>query len=207
MLSRLVVIVLVAFGCFAVACGSDQVLRPDPGMLTEAARPQPTRSSASNATAEQLQLVSSAFSDNGPIPQKYTCDGEEKSPPLVIIGAPEAVETFALIVTDIDGPGNNFVHWTIWNIDSSVRAIPEGAVPQGGVEGQTGLGGSGYVPPCPRGGVHRYAFELYALDTIFELDPSARKTELLNELEGHILAQVKLTGTYGSDTSAIPTVP
>ena len=204
---QLAVVILLVSGVVTATCGDDQVLRPEPGVLTEAARPPPTRNLTPRSTPEKLQLTSSAFADNGSIPQKYTCDGEEKSPPLAIAGGPEEVETFAIIVTDIDGPGGDFVHWTIWNIAPTTTEIPEGTVPQGSVQGKNRLGGNDFAAPCPPSGVHRYVFDLYALNRVPAISRANGKAELLNDMKAHVLDQAQLTGTYGRDTSPAPTVP
>jgi Raf kinase inhibitor-like YbhB/YbcL family protein len=102
-----------------------------------------------------------------------------------------------LTVTDIDGPGGDFVHWTIWNLDPTATELLAGAVPDFGTEGRTGRGDPGYFGPCPPSGEHHYVFELYALDEALDLDPATSgKAELLAAMQGHILDQAKLTGTY-----------
>ena len=179
------------------ACSSGQVLKPDPAYLTPAAQ---TSTAASNAVPSapktKLQLASPAFTDNASIPQKYTCDGEDKSPPLAISGVSANAAGLALIVTDLDGPGGNFVHWVVWNINPTTREIPEGAVPQVSVEGRNSLNGNSFAAPCPPTGVHHYVFELYALSQEVELGTAAGKGALLSEMNSHIIDQAQLTGTY-----------
>lgn len=144
-----------------------------------------------------LGISSSAFDENGGIPIKYTCDGENVSPPLTIDPVPAGTESLALIVTDIDGPGGDFVHWTVFNM------APGGDIPEGdsqllgGTLGMTGRGSPGYFGPCPPSGEHRYVFDVYALNTTLTLDAGeATKAALLAAMEGHNLQQSTMTGLY-----------
>jgi Raf kinase inhibitor-like YbhB/YbcL family protein len=149
--------------------------------------------------ASSLSLTSSAFADGEAMPVEHTCNGANTSPPLTITGVPEGAVTLALTVVDIDGPGGEFVHWTAWNIEPTVTEVPAGTVPDGAVEGQTGLGTPGYFGPCPPSGTHRYVFTVYALDAALELDAEASGlAELEAAMEGHILGSVDLTGTYAA---------
>ena len=150
---------------------------------------------------ETMTVESSAFEHQGPIPVKYSCDGEDVSPPLSWSNVPEGTESFVLITDDPDAPGRTFVHWVYFNIPASVTSLPEGvdtgANPgPGGVQGQNNFGNSGYGGPCPPGGTHRYFFTVYALDTQLDLEPSAGKQDVLQAAEGHVLAQGTLMGTY-----------
>ncbi len=144
----------------------------------------------------RMQLTSSAFDYGKPIPSKYTCDGENINPPLTIKDVPEEARSLVLIVDDPDAPMGTFTHWTVWNIDPAITLIPEGWVPEGAVEGKTSFGRMGYGGPCPPSGTHRYFFKLYALDKELILDPSADVRELELAMQGHILAQAELMGTY-----------
>lgn len=139
-----------------------------------------------------MKLTSSAFTTE--IPSKYTCDGENVSPPLSITDAPEDTKSFALIVDDPDAPRGDWVHWVVWNIPSSTSEITENSAP--GVEGTSDFGEVGWGGPCPPSGTHRYFFKLYALDTLLDLPASTTKADLLSTMEGHILAETELMGTY-----------
>ncbi len=143
-----------------------------------------------------LGIRSSAFDDNGAIPAKYTCDGDNVSPPLAIGPVPAETETLALIVTDIDGPGGDFVHWIVFNMAPGGDFAEGDAQPLGGTQGMTGRGSPGYFGPCPPSGEHRYVFDVYALDSSLALDGTADKAALLAAMEGHILQQSTLTGLY-----------
>ncbi len=144
-----------------------------------------------------LRLTSSAFRDNEAIPPEYTCDGADAIPPLTISGAPKNVVSLALTVTDIDGPGANFVHWVVWDIPPTSTDTPSGTVPMGGQEALTSQDSPGYFGPCPPSGEHHYVFELYALDTDITINTLTNgKAELIEAMQGHILDQTSLTGTY-----------
>lgn len=152
-----------------------------------------------------IKLSSSAFSDGGEIPTKYTCDGDDVSPLLSIENAILGAKSLALIVDDPDAPGGVFVHWVIWNIPPNTTSIPEN-VPStevvelldGAKQGVNDFGKLGYRGPCPPSGPpHRYIFKLYALDTTLGLGAGASKAELEDAMRGHILAETTLTGKYG----------
>lgn len=143
-----------------------------------------------------MNISSPVFKNNEPIPPKYTCDGENISPPLQISGAPEGAKSLVIIVDDPDAPGRTFVHWTVWNIDPEIGEIPENSVPKGGKEGMTDFGRPGYGGPCPPSGVHRYFFKLYALDTILDLPEGATKQDIEQAMQNHILAKCELIGLY-----------
>ena len=150
-------------------------------------------------------LMSSAFAGGGSIPAKYTCSGDDVSPPLAWTGAPESTRSFALIVDDPDAPDpkapkRTWVHWVLYNIPPAVKSIPEGASLEGiSREVLTGLndwGRNDYGGPCPPIGRHRYFHKLYALDTVLPDLRHPTKKQLESAMGGHILAQADLMGTY-----------
>jgi len=143
-----------------------------------------------------LQLTSSAFTDNQPIPLQYTCDGENTNPPLAITGVPESAQSLALIVDDPDAPGGTWTHWTVWNIAPTTTEIAAHAVPDGAVEGTTSFGKPGYGGPCPPSGTHHYVFTLYALDTPLSLSSDADVAQLKAALAGPVMAKTQLIGLY-----------
>ena len=151
-----------------------------------------------------FSLTSEAFTDGESIPARFTCDGDDVSPALSWQGGPDGAQSFALIMDDPDAPGGTYTHWVIFNIRSQVNALPEGiekterpANAEGGVQGKNDFGDDGYGGPCPPGGnAHHYNFRLYALDGRLELDPGASKDEVLKAMEGRILGETALTGTY-----------
>ena len=150
-----------------------------------------------------LVLRSSAFESGGNIPQKYTCDGQDISPPLSWSDPPRETVSFVLIVEDIDAPKGIFTHWIIFNIPASLRSLPEGVPKQGevegiGTQGKNDFNEIGYGGPCPPpGSTHRYVFKLYALDISLDLNPGATKEQVIKGMEGHILAYGELIGRYG----------
>jgi Raf kinase inhibitor-like YbhB/YbcL family protein len=143
-----------------------------------------------------LKVTSSAFSDGGKIPKKYTCDNSNVSPPLRIENLPKAVKSLALIVDDPDAPGRTWTHWLLWNIDPKVTEIRENSVPQNAIQGTSDFGSARYGGPCPPSGVHRYYFQAYALDAALSLPSSAKKTAVEKAMAGHIIAKGGLMGTY-----------
>lgn len=165
------------------------------GIMMLAQVPLPTKTTAER-NGFDMELRSSAFTNQQSIPVQYTCDGQNVSPPLEINDAPAQAKSLALIVDDPDAPAGNWVHWTVWNIDPQTKMISENSIPPGALEGLTDFGTSGFGGPCPPSGTHRYQFKLYALDTLLSLQPSAKKREMEKAMAGHILDQVTLVGTY-----------
>jgi Raf kinase inhibitor-like YbhB/YbcL family protein len=152
-------------------------------------------------SGSELSLTSSAFSDGGAIPVQYTCDGKDISPPLEWSDTPPGAMSFALIMDDPDAPVGTWVHWVVYDLPAKTRQLPEGVPTEarlagGGLQGKNSWPRTGYGGPCPPGGTHRYLFKLYALDTVLRADPGLTKSELLQAVEGHILAQTQLVGTY-----------
>ena len=143
-----------------------------------------------------MTISSSAFSNNAAIPSKYACDGEDINPPLSISDVPENSKSLALIIDDPDSPSGAFTHWTVWNIDTSIKEISENSVPKSGVEGMTDFGKIGYGGPCPGTGKHRYFFKIYALDINLKLAKGAAKKDIENAMTGHVSAQAELVGLY-----------
>ena len=146
-----------------------------------------------------MKITSPVFNQGEAIPSKYTCDGENMSPPLSIAEVPEGTVSLVLICDDPDAPGGDWVHWLVWNIEPGVGEIAENSVSSGAVEGTTSFGKTGYGGPCPPSGTHRYFFKIYALDTNLELDSSAEKAKLLEAMEGHVLGQGELMGRYSRE--------
>lgn len=150
-----------------------------------------------------LQLTSDAFSNGQSIPAKYSCVGRNVSPALAWTEPPSGTQSFALIMDDPDAPMGTWVHWVLFNIPAERRDLPEDLPvtgknidPNAIFVGTNSSGNIGYDGPCPPSGTHRYFFRLYALDTLISLLPGATKENLLREMEGHILAQTELMGTF-----------
>ena len=149
-----------------------------------------------------FELTSTAFTQGEPIPVKYSCDGEDVSPPLAWGDPPEGTQSFVLIMDDPDAPVGTWDHWIVFNIPAEVHELPEN-MPAGmkfgdvaATFGKNSWGRSNYGGPCPPGGTHRYYFKFYALDTTLPPDENMDKKQLLTAMEGHILAETELMGTY-----------
>jgi Raf kinase inhibitor-like YbhB/YbcL family protein len=153
-------------------------------------------------SAMALALTSTAFKAGETIPQKYTCDGQDVSPPLAWTDPPAATRGFALVCDDPDAPSGTFVHWVLWGLPAAARSLPEGVPPtptveDGGRQGRNDFKRTGYGGPCPPPGApHRYFFRLYALDATVDLAPVATKADLLKAIEGHTVGQAELMGRY-----------
>lgn len=148
-----------------------------------------------------LSISSAAFASGQSIPAKYSCIGRNISPDLAWTNAPAAAKSFALIVDDPDAPAGTWVHWVLFNIPVSTNRLAEAVAPgaqlaDGSLQGKNSSGNLGYDGPCPPSGTHRYFFKLYALDTVLNLSSGAGKEQLLKAMQGHILAQGELMGTF-----------
>ena len=150
-----------------------------------------------------LELKSDAFVNGQSIPVKYSCTGKNISPALSWSEPPAGTQSFALIVDDPDAPMGTWVHWVLYNIKPDRRSLQEDLPmtgknidPNAVFVGKNSSGNIGYDGPCPPSGTHRYYFRLYALDTTIGLLPGATRDKILKEMEGHILAQGELMGTF-----------
>ena len=146
-----------------------------------------------NKEIRNLIISSPAFNNEGNIPAKYTCEGEEINPPLKIDGIPEEAMTLALIIEDPDAPNSTFDHWLVWNIEPKIT-IGENTNP--GISGNNSVGKTGYHGPCPPSGSHRYYFNVFALDKSLELAAGADKKALQEEMQSHIIAKGSIMGRY-----------
>ena len=142
-----------------------------------------------------MKLSSNAFENNGIIPQIYTCDGEDVSPPLTISGVPDKAKSLALVMDDPDAPSGTFTHWVIWNISPQKSQFTKGEKLEFPA-GRTDFGVTGYGGPCPPSGTHRYFFKLYALDTMLDLKSGATRAELETAITNHIVEKTELVGKY-----------
>ncbi|MFW6112342.1 MAG: YbhB/YbcL family Raf kinase inhibitor-like protein [Chloroflexota bacterium] len=149
-----------------------------------------------------FSLSSAAFKEGERIAPKYTCKGQGISPPLRWENPPEYSETFALIADAPDAPGGVFTHWVVFNLPASTYELPaaipaQEALPGGALQGKNDFGRIGYGGPCPPPGpAPHYRFTLYALDKALDLKAGARREDVVDMMQGHILAQAQLTGTY-----------
>ncbi|SPE34501.1 conserved hypothetical protein [Burkholderiales bacterium] len=160
--------------------------------------------------ATTLQLISTAFGHGASIPRRFTCEGEDRSPPLSWSGIPAHARSLVLIVDDPDAPDPaapqmTWVHWVLYNLAPDTVGLEEGvkllALPAGTLLGKNDWKRTGYGGPCPPIGRHRYFHKLYALDALLPDLRKPTKSELLLAMEGRILAQAELMGTYQKERS------
>lgn len=160
-------------------------------------------SSSTAKSAAPLTLTSTAFSAQGEIPRRHTCEGEDVSPALSWSGVPEGAKSLVLIVDDPDAPDPKapkmtWVHWVLYNLPPSTTSLAEAAreLPSGTREGLNDWKRTGWGGPCPPIGRHRYFFKLYALDRALPDLGHPNKARLEKEMEGHVVAKGELVGTY-----------
>jgi Raf kinase inhibitor-like YbhB/YbcL family protein len=150
-----------------------------------------------------LKVTSPAFADGDEIPRKYTCEGEDVSPPLTFSGVPDGTASLVLIVDDPDAPDpkapkRTYVHWVLFDLPPETTEIIEGmvALPIGTKSGLNDWKRTGYGGPCPPIGRYRYFFKLYALDARLEGLSAATKADVVAAMQGHVLAEAQIVGTY-----------
>jgi len=166
--------------------------------------PAPSQSPTPVAPKEnkmEIKLTSTAFKEGQPIPRQYTCDGVNVSPPLEWTGVPKTAKTVAIVADDPDAPAGTWVHWVIYNLPAENVGLVENLpateeLKAGGFQGTNDFGKIGYGGPCPPSGTHRYFFKVYALDLELPLKAGATKADVEKAMEGHIIAQGQLMGTY-----------
>lgn len=151
-----------------------------------------------------MQVSTPAWEDGGDIPEQYTADGENVSPPLTVESVPEDAETLAVIANDPDADG--FVHWLLWNVPADVSEIPEGVPNEetvsdldGASQGTNGFGEIGYGGPSPPedDDPHRYRFAVHALETELDVEPGAERDALEDVMDGRIVDSDEVAGQYG----------
>ena len=152
-----------------------------------------------------FSISSASFEDGASIPSKYTCQAEDVSPALAWSGVPDGAQSLALIVDDPDAPDPAapkmiWVHWVLYNLPANSSGLAEAvaveALPQGTLQGTNDWKNTGYGGPCPPIGEHRYFIKLYALDSALPDLDQPSKDALLEAMEGHVLAEAQLMGTY-----------
>lgn len=149
-----------------------------------------------------MKISSPAFSEGQSIPQQYTCDGNDVSPPLQWLDAPANTGSFAIIVEDPDAPSGTFTHWVYFNISPTTMSLggnvpKSGALPDGAAQGKNDFGNIGYGGPCPPpGNPHRYYFKFFALDARINAKPGADLDTVQQAMKGHILSETQLMGKY-----------
>ena len=157
-----------------------------------------------------MKVTSNAFEHSASIPKRYTCEGEDLSPPLAWSDVPAGTRSLALIVDDPDAPDPaapkmTWVHWVLYNLPASTLHLDQGIAPSqlpaGTLEGKNDWKRTGYGGPCPPIGRHRYFHKLYALDAMLPDLKQPTKDQLLKAMQGHVLAQAELMGTYQKATA------
>jgi len=194
-------VLLAIFSSWALFMSS---CKPEAAPISESVQPTPTLPIRLPA---EFELTSSAFQADQPIPVRHTCHGEDLSPLLAWGQPPEGTQSLVLIMDDPDAvevAGFVWDHWLLFNIPPEVQSLSEGVPadaenPDGSRHGQNSSRRLGYNGPCPPSGqTHRYVFTLYALDTLLDLKSRASKEEILDAMDGHVLAQAQLVGLYTS---------
>jgi Raf kinase inhibitor-like YbhB/YbcL family protein len=176
MKTHLLPFVLLAAAAAPVIAGPGRAVQPTPARL-------------------QLAVTSTAFTANDRIPPEFTCEGSDKAPPLQWSTVPQGTRSVALLVDDADAPKGTFTQWLVTGISPITNSIGKDALPQGAVAAKNSKGTTGYSGPCPQeSGKHRYYFHVFALDT--HLAAPADKAAFLAAINGHILAEGQLMGTY-----------
>lgn len=206
---RWLLYVCLAFSGLAAACaapaGAPTAETPVTGETPPVDQTPPTGETPTDQEGVMaFTLESSAFAPDDTIPQQYTCDGPDFSPPLAWSDVPEGTQAFALIMDDPDAPVGVFTHWVLYNLSGDARDLRED-VPKiespptvDALQGRNDFGRTGYGGPCPPAGPpHRYNFTLYALDSALDLGPGATKQQVLDAIEGHVLGEARLIGAYG----------
>jgi hypothetical protein len=194
---------LVVLWVAVAACSKKEAPPASRGAPASSTKPTEARGSIEREGARTMKLTSSAFEDQSPIAKKYTCQGDDVSPPLSWSGAPENTKSFAFVLDDPDAPDpaapkTVWVHWVLYNLPQGTQALSEGVakLPSDTLEGKNDWKRTGYRGPCPPIGRHRYVHELYALDSELPDLEAPTKAELERAMQGHVLAQTELVGTY-----------
>lgn len=153
--------------------------------------------------AWSMELMSTVFQTGKSIPERYTCDGTDISPPLYWKNIPSKTKTFVLIVDDPDASTGVWDHWLLFNIPRSTLQLAENlkSLPAGTKVGENSWRRNTYNGPCPPRALHRYFFKLYALNTSLNLPEGAKKSEIEAAMRGHVLAHAELLGIYSNKTS------
>jgi Raf kinase inhibitor-like YbhB/YbcL family protein len=171
------------------------------GSVQPAGRPGSPGPAASEAGGVTMKITSSAFAEGAMIPARYTCDGQDISPPLAWADVPGGAAALALICDDPDAPAGTWVHWVAFNLPPGAGGLPEGTpaaktLQAGGVQATNSWRRIGYGGPCPPSGTHRYFFKLYALDSMLSLSGNATAKDVQAAMKGRILAEAQLMGRY-----------
>jgi len=140
-----------------------------------------------------MKIKSDSFEDEGNIPSRYSCQGEDINPSLMLSDVPQGARTLVLIVDDPDAPMGTWTHWLVWDIEPR-EVIKEGSIP--GIQGKNDFGKNDYGGPCPPSGTHRYFFKIYAMDSKLGLKEGASRSMLEESMNGHVLDKCSIMGRY-----------
>lgn len=195
---------LLAFAVLTQACSKSEQVPAANQTRVESNEPERALAPASQeASTGTLKLTSQAFSHQSGLSKRFSCQGEDVSPPLTWSGAPAGTKSFALIVDDPDAPDPEapktvWVHWVLYNLPGDTKRLEEGVreLPQGTGEGKNDWKQTGYRGPCPPIGRHRYFYKLYALDQVLPDLGEPTKAELEKAMQGHVLGRAELIGLY-----------
>ncbi|MDF1500214.1 MAG: YbhB/YbcL family Raf kinase inhibitor-like protein [Anaerolineales bacterium] len=159
------------------------------------------RGNSSEEGAHEFVVESIAYKEGDEIPVRFTCEGEDLSPPIAWSGVPEDTTSFALVMEDPDAPIGTWVHWVVYNLPAETNDLPAGVgsgsgLPDGAFHGKNSWGDAVYGGPCPPGGTHRYFIYVFALDTVLDLPAGASSDILRDTMKGHILGQAQLMGKF-----------
>ena len=148
-----------------------------------------------------IKITSSAFTKDGNIPKKYSCDGVNISPPLSWTDAPADTKSYAIVIEDPDAPSKTWIHWVIFNIPAADTSLPEHfparkEMSNGILQGTNDFRNIGYGGPCPPSGTHRYFIKIYALNMMLKIPAGSTKQQLEQAMKEHILAEGELMGKY-----------
>ncbi|KTD40247.1 YbhB/YbcL family Raf kinase inhibitor-like protein [Legionella parisiensis] len=159
-----------------------------------------------NAFANKFTLESSAFKMNSMIPDEFTCNGVDQSPPLSWHNIPPNTQSLALVVDDPDSANGVWTHWIVFNIPPKMTSLGAGSpVPPGAANAKNSWGGLGYRGPCPPVGIaHSYHFKLYALSTVLSLGDGTTRDIVLNAMTGYVIGEAELVGLYQNLKSSAP---
>jgi Raf kinase inhibitor-like YbhB/YbcL family protein len=179
---RRALLALPAVGLALAACGGGE----------RASGPPP-------AAPDRITLTSSAFDDGGTIPERFSCDGDDVSPPLAWSGVPDDARELALLVDDPDAPGGTFVHWVLFKLPADRDGLEAAELPQGARQGENSSGDTGYAGPCPPKGdePHHYEFTLYALSAPLDLPNGAAADEVRDAVGRAAVARGQIVGRFG----------
>lgn len=145
-----------------------------------------------------MQITSTAFQPDEPIPAEHSHDGGNTNPPLTFSEVPKEAKSLAIIVEDPDAPTGTFTHWIVYNIAPATLQIPQNGLPVGAVQATNDFGRQSYDGPKPPSGTHRYVFKVFALDTTLDIVQGSKRADFYAAIDGHVLDQAELTGTYSA---------